>query len=298
MRRDELPFLLARGLAVKTIWGCRPLRDAVNRWVRPYHGDKDAVAIADYVEDQIVRLFRRSGIEPASLAGKSLLEIGPGGNFALAAVLLAHGVGRVTCLDRDRLCFDSGIRDDLYEELNRRLDGRLGNLVEREGDRCQLDPERFEYRVDAPIERAPFEDESLDFVCSCACLEHVDDPERALRQMHRILRPGGMMLHQIDFRDHRDFTRPLEFLRYGPRLWSLISAGSYLNRWRPSRFRDAFSRLGFVTLFEVATSHDLDVPWIPSDYIERVRPHLAEEFASLNEEDLRTFGMLVLCEKQ
>jgi SAM-dependent methyltransferase len=298
MRRDGLPFLLARGLAVKAIWWCRPLRDVVNRWVRPYHADKDAVAVADYVEDQIVRLFRRAGVDPPALAGQSLLEIGPGGNFALAAVLLAQGVGRVTCLDRDRLCFDSGIRTDLYEELNRRLDGGLSALVVRVGDRCQLSPERFEYRVGAPIEMAPFGDASFDFIFSCACLEHVDDPERALRQMHRILRPGGLMLHQIDFRDHRDFSRPLEFLRYREALWRWISAGSYLNRWRPSQFRGAFSRIGFLTRFETAISHDPQVPWVSPDYLEQVRPHLAPEFAGLGDDDLNTLGLLMLCQKK
>jgi ubiquinone/menaquinone biosynthesis C-methylase UbiE len=36
-----------------------------------------------------------------------------------------------------------------------------------------------------------FDDESFDFVFSYHALEHIEDPNRALHEMHRVLRPGG-----------------------------------------------------------------------------------------------------------
>lgn len=43
---------------------------------------------------------------------------------------------------------------------------------------------------DDPV-KMPFENESFDGVCSCGVLEHVPDPAGSLREIHRILKPGG-----------------------------------------------------------------------------------------------------------
>jgi SAM-dependent methyltransferase len=295
--RDQLPCLLARGAAVRALWWARPVRDAVNRWLRPYQGQLGPAELADYLEGQIRDCFQRAGVDPASLGGREILEIGPGGNFGLAAVLLGFGARRVVCLDLDRLCFDSGIPAPLFDELNRRFAGRLESCVERSDDRCLLPAERFTYRVGTGIERAPFAAASFDFIFSCACLEHVERPDAALAEMHRLLRPGGRMLHQIDFRDHRDFARPLEFLRYSPAAWRWICTGAHLNRWRPSRFREAFGAAGFRTLFETATGDDVNGDRVPEGYLSALRPHLHPEFASASEEDLTTLGLLVLAER-
>lgn len=39
-----------------------------------------------------------------------------------------------------------------------------------------------------------FSDESLDFVFSSHCLEHFSDPQRGLREMWRVLKPGGYLI--------------------------------------------------------------------------------------------------------
>ena len=48
--------------------------------------------------------------------------------------------------------------------------------------------------VVSPAESLPFPDERFDVVVSFMALEHVQDPARALREMHRVLRPGGLAL--------------------------------------------------------------------------------------------------------
>jgi ubiquinone/menaquinone biosynthesis C-methylase UbiE len=48
--------------------------------------------------------------------------------------------------------------------------------------------------VRAPAEELPFEGQSFDFVLSTLVLCTVDDPDRALGEIHRVLRPGGQLV--------------------------------------------------------------------------------------------------------
>src|SRR5205814_1962985 len=48
--------------------------------------------------------------------------------------------------------------------------------------------------VQAPAEDLPFEDASFDIVVSTLVLCGVDDQARSLREIHRVLRPGGRLL--------------------------------------------------------------------------------------------------------
>ncbi|KAF2841749.1 methyltransferase type 11 [Patellaria atrata CBS 101060] len=67
----------------------------------------------------------------------------------------------------------------------------------------------------------PFENESFDSVIANHMLYHVDDPEAALKEFARVLRPGGQLAVALNGRDHLD---------------ELLGIGELVGR--PSQIRD------------------------------------------------------------
>ncbi len=77
------------------------------------------------------------------------------------------------------------------------------------------DPSRID--IVASAYDIPVEDESFDTVLCTSVLEHLEEPAAALRESHRILRPGGIAVYSVPFIWHlheepRDFYR---FSKYG-----------------------------------------------------------------------------------
>lgn len=54
---------------------------------------------------------------------------------------------------------------------------------------ADLDPRGVEFQAD--LRNLPFADQSYDFLFASHVLEHIDDDQRALSEIRRVLRPGG-----------------------------------------------------------------------------------------------------------
>jgi SAM-dependent methyltransferase len=87
--------------------------------------------------------------------------------------------------------------------------------------RRRAEPRASEHGVElrgAPAERLPFDAETFDTVVSTGVFCAVDDPQRAMAEVHRVLRPGG----QLRFSEHvrarrtlrRAMQRSLDFAHY------------------------------------------------------------------------------------
>ena len=82
--------------------------------------------------------------------------------------------------------------------------------------------------VRAPAEELPLEDASFDFVVSTLVLCTVDDPARALAEIHRALKPGGRLV----FLEHVRSDDP-RLARWQNRLhgaWVRVAYGCHCNR--------------------------------------------------------------------
>jgi ubiquinone/menaquinone biosynthesis C-methylase UbiE len=82
--------------------------------------------------------------------------------------------------------------------------------------------------VQAPAEALPFEDGAFDTAVSLVVLCSVDDPTRALEELHRVLRPGGHLLFIEHVRsDDPSLARRQD--RYAG-LWGWFACGCHPNR--------------------------------------------------------------------
>ena len=93
--------------------------------------------------------------------------------------------------------------------------------------------------VRASAEELPFEDHSFDFAVSTLVLCTVDDPARALGELHRLLKPGAQLL----FVEHVRADEP-RLARWQDRLHGLqvrVGHGCHCNR----RTLESIERAGF-----------------------------------------------------
>jgi ubiquinone/menaquinone biosynthesis C-methylase UbiE len=91
----------------------------------------------------------------------------------------------------------------------------------------------------APVESLPYEDASFDTVVGSLLLCSVDDQDRALAEIRRVLRPGGryLFLEHVRSQDPRTARRQDRL----ERAWGAVTFGCHPNRDTLSRIEAAFA---------------------------------------------------------
>src|SRR5262245_62163542 len=92
------------------------------------------------------------------------------------------------------------------------------------------------HAIDPGNYRLPFGDASFDFVFSNSVLEHVQDLPSAFREIHRVLKPGGITLHLFP-----PPGKPIEPHVYVP-LAGMFRPRWWLLLWAALGVRNAFQR--------------------------------------------------------
>ena len=125
-----------------------------------------------YYDEAVMNKLQETGLLQK---GTTLVDLGAGDGSLSRAV--ASKVGKVIAVD---------ISVEMLKELKKKAgqDG-IGNIHIMEGDGCDL----------------PIDEESVDLVCANMFLHHIEEPLLAIREMHRVLKPGGKVF-LADLKEH------------------------------------------------------------------------------------------------
>jgi SAM-dependent methyltransferase len=249
------------------------------------------------VDDYFERLPGAPGDRQQYLAGKTLMEYGPGDLPGVAALMVAFGAEKVFCVDRFPLMRLSAKNLRAVHQLTEGCDGpqqdRLRSCLSDAGDpSAGFDPRRIEYLVKA--DGISGLEEQVDLVLSRAVLEHVNDLEATFGDMVAAMRPGAIAIHKVDLRSHgKHRSNVLDFLERPQWLWSLMySEKGVPNRWRINTYREILAALPVRVL-------SLEPTTVASvDEVRQVRPRLAEPFRHLGDADLSWLGFWVVFQKE
>ncbi len=215
--------------------------------------------------------------------GFAFLELGPGDSLASAVVGRAYGAARCWLVDAGAYASrDMAVYRRLIATLRAARPGADLDALARARDTAELlAAAGAAFLEDGLASLRTVPDGACDFAFSQAVLEHVPRAEfdATLAELARVLRPGGVASHQIDFRDH--LADGLNNLRFRTALWEAPwfarRSGFYTNRLRPSEMTAAFRRAGFAVEVRAAR-HWRRIPI--------ARGALAPEFRGFDDADL------------
>lgn len=247
--------------------------------VRHHSVRLDSPFYAVLVFRQVLHNTLRFGMLP-----RRVLEIGPGVHLGAAFCFSAMGCEKVAVADIARIEIDPVFYRDL-KALLAVVGGfrwwRYNSVVNpypaiRDIEFWDVTTEsgiieQIDVRSPEPADQLSFNSTEFDLVYSVNAFEHFPDPFGAVREMFRVLRPGGLTVHEIDLRYHCDMRQhqpheTLKFLEFSSEDWERRSeqygqgrglksclAGEwgsevYCNRLRIHECEALFKRAGFEVL--------------------------------------------------
>ncbi|MEO6393269.1 MAG: methyltransferase domain-containing protein [Pyrinomonadaceae bacterium] len=227
-----------------------------------------------------------------NLNGLHIAEIGPGDYLTSGFALLAAGAASYAVIDRFPGNYDSPEAKRWYQAIQDAWPRLFPELPWPEYLSAANFPEGYADRltlIDAPIE-AIQPDRKYDVVCSYQVGEHVTDIEAFAKMNARLLAPGGLAAHRVDFGPHDCwfyYPDPLTFLRFPDWLWRLMGSNRGTpNRRRHHEFQAAFAGAGLQV--EAA-----DIAFFSDDRIHQER--MAKRFRAMPYESMKIGTAVYLC---
>jgi hypothetical protein len=229
---------------------CQPPVNFRSRDTSPEAITQD-VEYALRIGEEYLALIVAEGVSPM---GRAIFELGPGVNFGSLMLLACHGAKPVVA-DRFLVSWNDDYHRAFYEGLRLRLKAKYPLLDVQPIDILlranSHHPEVIKCVSESGERLRGVATQSVDVTLSNAVLEHLEHPPTVFGELARITKAGGIGLHQVDFRDHRDFSQPLEYLLLDPVAFAEMFAerhGECGGQWRPQQFTALFRAAGFEVL--------------------------------------------------
>lgn len=278
-----------------------------------FRSGRDFICIGRYPSGYAYNIRQLVSVQDlGELDGKRCLHVGPGGFLGLEMCLYAFGAAEVYSVDKFSFGYqEQGMttRKSEYQAVRvclqevsfseakaRERQARFDSLLVENKNSSMIDPSKILYSYPVDVESMPFEDGFFDCVYSFALLEHVENPETAVRELARVTRPGGKNLHTIVTGDHRSFSAFKEFHPFSFRLvcdeeWrKTVKDAFYQNRLMPVQWRALFQKEGFRIVYSGVDEH-LDVDLYDYELFHA-------DFAGYNKEELGEVGCKLFLIKQ
>lgn len=276
-------------------------------------GQSEDESIA-YIEN-VIKTYKKIGnIENFS---GTVAELGPGDSAGVAMLLRGEGCTQVDLIDRYYSDRDLEQQGKIYQllankhNLNHLKTTDFWDEQKIAGINWKTGQAAEDYFSQCAQQKEP----SYDFILSCAVLEHLYDPLDCLEQMVKCLKPGGQMLHTIDFRDHGMFT-PIQHELFYLQIPTSFYGMATRNAGRPNRvlthrYQQLLEQLKQQELIEYSILVDylvdvgkIDPPQkfadIASDkqkqainFVEEHRQNFASEFDGADSQDLAISGIFL-----
>jgi hypothetical protein len=273
---------------------------------------------ADEISAQLARIegiytqyLNYAGWNSETVAGKRVLELGPGRHIGIPLRFAADSADMVVGVDKF-VSLQTGpefavLYSRMRESLLPRQQAAFDRAIQLQ-PKVALRPEHAAYVGQKELADCVTQlgAESFDMVASNAVMEEIYDPMPNLRAQDALLRPGGVMVHRIDLADYGMFSKygfhPLEFLTVPE--WAyrrMVEASGQPDRRLIDYYREVGARLGYQTeiyiLRVVGTEEYLATPVrelrAGLHYTDRqlklvreIRPRLVEPFRNLPDADL------------
>ena len=192
----------------------------------------------------------------AKLDDASVLEVAPGQTMASTAAFLSAGATRVIGVDKyARVPLAPAYEHAIFLQLFTLLGAPT--LAERAFESFTPTDLRFRPCIQF-VDHCAAEDldrliapASIDVVCSNLVFNHVRDLDAAYRAIHRILKPGGIMIHHIHFWHHFAFEWKglFYYLSIPKAVWHMMTSRMYaVNRKSASDHRQLAKQAGFCDI--------------------------------------------------